>query len=79
MEAKGRKNYFNSDENISCEQINALLDNIDSDNREEIDYLTNNSGTEFIAGEEILPANNTRDTSLTTLEANIHVVRDNEE
>ena len=30
-------------------------------------------------GEEILPANNTLDTLLTAPEANIHVVRDNEE
>ena len=29
--------------------------------------------------EEILPANNTLDTSLATPEANIHVIRDNKE
>ena len=39
----------------------------------------NDSDTEFIADEEILPGNNIVDTSLTTPEANIHVVRDNEE
>ena len=55
------------------------MNNIDSENEEEIDNLINDSDTEFIADEEILPANNSLDTSLTTLEANIHVVRDNEE
>ena len=79
MEAKGRKKHFNIDENISSEQIHALLDNVDSDNEEEKDNLINDSETEFIADEEILPANNTLDTSLTTPEANIQVVRDNEE
>ena len=54
------------------------MDNIDSDN-EEIDNLINDSHTEFNADEEILPANNTLDTSLTTTGANIHIVRDNEE
>ena len=79
MDAKGRKKYFNIDGNISIEQIYALLDNDDSDNEEEIENLINNSDTESIANEEILPANNMLDTSLTTPEANIHVVRDNEE
>ena len=76
---KVEKKYFNIDENISSEQIYALLDNIDNDNEEEIDNLINDSDSEFIADEEILPANNTLDTLLTTLEANIHVVKDNEE
>ena len=79
MQAKGRKKYFNIDENISSEQIYVLLDNIDSDNEEETDNLIKDSDTEVIADEEILLANNTLLTSLTTPEANIHVVRDNEE
>ena len=41
METKGRKKYFNIDESFSSEQICALLDNIDSDNEEEIDKLIN--------------------------------------
>ena len=41
METKGIKKYFNIDENFSSEQICALLDNIDSDNEEEIDKLIN--------------------------------------
>ena len=79
MEAKGRKKYFIIHENISSEQIYALLDNIASDNEEETVNLINNSVTKFIADEEILLANNTLDTSLTTPGANIHVVGDNEE
>ena len=43
MEAKGRKKYFNIDESISNEQIYALLDNVDSDNEDEIDNLINDS------------------------------------
>ena len=70
---------FNIYENISSEQIYALFNNIDSDNEEEIDNLINDADIEFIADEEILSANNTLNTSLTTLEANILVVRDNEE
>ena len=36
------KIYFNIDENTSSEQIYALLDNVDSDNEEEIDNFINN-------------------------------------
>ena len=46
---------------------------------EEIDNLINDSDTEFIADEEILQANNTLKTSLTTTKANIPLVRDNKE
>ena len=73
------KKYFKIDENISSEQIYALLDNVDSDNEEETDNFINDSDAWFIVDEDVLPANNTLETSLTTPEANIHVVRDNEE
>ena len=92
MGAKVRKKYFNIAENISSEQIyalldnvnsdneeNHLLDNVNSDNEEKIGNLINDSDTEFIADEEMLPDNNTLDSSLTTLEANIYVLRQNEE
>ena len=79
MEAKGRKNVFNIDENISREQIYVLLDNVDRDNDEETDNLINDADKEFIADEEILPANTTLYTSLNTAEANIYVGRDKEE
>ena len=55
------------------------MDNVERDNKEEIDNLINDSDRELITDEEILSANITLDTSLTTPEANIHVVRDNEE
>ena len=73
------KKKFNIDENISSKKTFVLLDNVDSDNEEEIGNLTNDLDTELIAEEEILPANNPLDTSLTTLEARINVVRDTEE
>ena len=73
------KKKFNIDENISSKKTFVLLDNVDSDNEEEIGNLTNYFDTEFIAEEEILLANNPLDTSLTTLEARINVVRDTEE
>ena len=75
---KAKKN-FNFDENICSEQIYEFLDNVYGDNEEEIVNLINDSDKEFIADEEILPANNTLNTSLTTPKANIHVVRYNEE
>ena len=78
MEAKGITTYFNIDENISSEQIDALLDNVNSNNQEEIYILINDSDAEFIADEEILPTNDTLKTSMISAEANIHVVRDNE-
>ena len=43
MEAKIRKKYSNIDKSISSEQIYALLDNVDSDNEEEIDNFINDS------------------------------------
>ena len=55
------------------------LNNVNSDNEEETDNLINDSETGFIADEEILPANNTLNTLLATPEANIHLIRDNEE
>ena len=77
--ANGIKRYFDINKNISGKQIYALLDNVDSDNEEETENLINDSDTEFIADEEILPVNHTLDTSLTTPKANIHMVRDDEE
>ena len=39
-----------------------------------IEYLMNDSNTEFIAEEEITKAASTQDTSLTTPEDNLHVI-----
>ena len=56
MEEKKKKKQFNIDENISNEQIYALLDNVNGDNEGEMDNFINNSDTKFIANEETLPA-----------------------
>ena len=52
----------------------ALLDDVDSDDEDDKENLMNDSDTEFIAEEEITQAASTQDTSLTTPEANLHVV-----
>ena len=55
------------------------MDNVDSDNEKEIDNLINNSDPQFIADEEIKPADNTPGISLITPEANIHMIGENKE
>ena len=72
MATHGRKRYI--DENASSEQIYSLLDDVESDDKNDIDNLMNDSDTEFIAEEEIAQAASTQDTSLTTPEANLNVV-----
>ena len=69
-----RKRYFHIDENASSEQIYALLYYVESVDEDEIDNLMNNSDTVFIAEEEITQATSTQDTSLTSPEANLHIV-----
>ena len=74
MATHGRKRYFHIDENAGSEQIYSLLDDVESDDKNDIDNLMNDSDTEFIAEEEIAQVASTQDTSLTTPEANLHVV-----
>ena len=74
MATNGRKRYCHIDENASSEQIYALLDDVESAGKDDIDNLMNDSDTEFIADEEITQAASTQDTSLTIPEANLHVV-----
>ena len=74
MATHGRKRYFHIDENTGSEQIYSLLDDVESDDKNDIDNLLNDSDTEFIAKEEIAQVASTWDTSLTTPEANLHVV-----
>ena len=74
MATHGRKRYFHIDENTGSEQIYSLLDDVESDDKNDIDNLMNDSDTEFIAEEEITQVASTQDTSLTTPEANLHVV-----
>ena len=68
MATNGKKRYFHNEENASSEQIYALLDGVESDDKNEIENLMNGSDTEFIAEEEIIQAASTQDTSLTIQE-----------
>ena len=74
MGTNNRKRYFHIDKKASSEQIFALLGDVESADKDVIDSLMNDSDTEFIAVEEIIQAASTEDTSLTTTEANLHVV-----
>ena len=74
MATHGRKRYFHIDENAGSKQIYSLLDDVQSDDNNDIDNLMNDSDNEFIAEEEIAQAASTQDTSLTIPEANLHVV-----
>ena len=49
-----------------------MLDDVEID--DDIDKLISDSDTEYIAEEGIIPGTSTQDTSLTTPEANLHVV-----
>ena len=53
MATYGRKRYFHIDENAASEQIYSLLEDVESDDKNDIDNLMNDSDTEFIAEEEI--------------------------
>ena len=74
MATHGRKRYFHIDENASSEQICALLDDVEDDDKNDTDNLMNDSDTEFIVEEEPTQAATTQDASWTTPEANLHVV-----
>ena len=74
MVTHGRKRYFHIDENAGSEQIYSLLDDVESDDNNDIDNLMNDSDNEFIAEEEIAQAASTQDTSLTIPKANLHIV-----
>ena len=54
--------------------MHALLDDVESVDKDVIGNLMNYSETEFIAEEEIRQAASRMNTSLTTPEANLHVV-----
>ena len=57
---------------------NALSDDVESADEDDIDNLMNDCDTEFIAEEEITQAASMQDFSLTIPEANLHMVpRDN--
>ena len=70
----GRKRYFHIDKNASSEQIYALLDDVHSNDEDDIDNLMNDTDIEFIAEEEVTQAASQQDIFLTTPETNLHVV-----
>ena len=74
MATNSRKRYFYVDKNTSSEQMYALLDDVESADKDDKDSLMNDSDNKFIAEEEITQAASIQDTSLTTPEANLHVV-----
>ena len=74
MATNGRKRYFHIDENASSEQIDASSDDVESADKDGIENLMNDPDTEIIAAEEITQAASTQDISLTTPEANLHIV-----
>ena len=74
MANNSRKRYFHIDRNANSEQIYALLDDVETADKDDIDNLMNDSDTKFIAEEEITQVVRTKDTSLTTPQANLHVV-----
>ena len=51
MVTHGRKRYFHIDENAGSEQTYSLLDDVESDDNNDIDNLMNDSDNEFIAEE----------------------------
>ena len=73
MATSGRKSYIHNDENDISEQIYALINDLEKADEDDIDNLTNDSDTVFIAEEEITQAAGTQGTSLATAEANLHV------
>ena len=77
MATNGRKRYFHMYKNASSEEIFALLDDLKSKDKDDIDKLMNDSNTEFIAEEEIVQAASTQGTSLTTQGANLHIIPSN--
>ena len=74
MATNGKKRYFHIGEKASSEQIYTLLDDVESADEDDIDNLMNDSDTEFIAEEEITQGDCTKNTYLTTPEANLHIV-----
>ena len=72
-----RKKYARIDRNTRSEEIFAVLDEINSDQEEDIDNLMNDSETEFTVDENLDNEIDSDDEPLSVLipEANIHVVK----
>ena len=72
-----RKKYVRIDRNTRSEEIFALLDEVNSDQEEDIDNLMNDSDTEFIVNENLDNDIDSDDEPVSVLipEANIHIVK----
>ena len=72
-----RKNYARIDRNTRNEEIFALLNEVNSDQEDDIDNLMNDSETEFTVDEKLDNEIDSDDEPLSVLmpEANIHVVK----
>ena len=72
-----RKKYVRIDRSTRSEEIFAQLDEVNSDQEEDIDNLMNDSDTEFIVYENLDNDIDSDDKPLSVLipEANIHVVQ----
>ena len=66
-----RKKYVQIKNHTSSNQIFALLDNVQSDEEEDIKELMNDSDTEFFGNDEDIE-------DILSPEASIHIVKDNE-
>ena len=66
-----RKKYVQIKNHTSSNQIFALLDNVQSDEEEDIKELMNDSDTEFFRNDEDIE-------DILSPEASIHIVKDNE-
>ena len=69
-----QKRYFHIDSGALTDQVFALLDTVRSDYEDEIYELMNDSGTKFLAPEEINFTENLDNASVLTPEVNFHVV-----
>ena len=73
------KKYVQINNPTSSDQIFALLDNVQSDEEEDIQELINDSDTEFFAKNEdienVVP--DSENAAILTPEASIHTVKDN--
>ena len=69
-----QKRHFHTNSDVSTNQVFTLLDAVWSDNKDEVDKLTNDFDTKFIAPEEIKLIGNPSNVNALTLETNTHVV-----
>ena len=76
MATNDRKIYFHIDKMLVVNKY-GLLDDVESVDENGIDNLMNDSDIKFIAEEEITQAASIQDTSLTTPEADLQVVKTN--